>query len=127
MLSYGERLASDSRNGGLVLLSAPGNDPVATTALTAAGAQLILFTTGRGTPFGAPAPTVKISSNTDLAKRKPDWIDFDAGVLLSEDIAPEQAAESLLAQILEICSGKQTCSERSGNRQIAIWKDGVTL
>lgn len=121
VLRYGERV----RKGGLSLLEAPGNDAVSSTALAAAGATLILFTTGRGTPLGFPAPTVKISSNSALAERKPGWIDFDAGAMLERDA--EELAQSLLEAIAAFASGKQTAAERNGEREIAIWKRGVTL
>lgn len=122
VLPYGGR----QRTPGLSLLSGPGNDLVSTTALTAAGAQLILFTTGRGTPFGAPVPTIKISSNSELYARKPGWIDFDAGgVARGEPV--EEAAQRLLECVLRVASGETTCAERSGSREIAIFKDGVFL
>lgn len=111
---------------GLNLLSGPGNDLVSATALTAAGAHLILFTTGRGTPFGAPAPTIKISTNTRLAAHKAGWIDFNAGTVAEgEPIA--EAGERLLNAVLEFAGGKQTASERNNCRGIAIFKGGVTL
>ena len=114
------------RKPGLTLLSAPGNDLVAATALAAAGAQMILFTTGRGTPFGAPVPTVKISSNNQLAARKKNWIDFDAGPLAAG--APlDREAQRLLKRILETASGAPALNEVNGERQIAIFKNGVTL
>lgn len=122
VLAYGER----RRRSGLTLVSGPGNDLVSTTALTAAGAHMILFTTGRGTPFGAPAPTLKIASNTDLATRKPHWIDFDAGRVLSGASFDELAIE-LLREILAVAEGKRTKAELGGYREIAIFKDGVTL
>ena len=118
---YGEPV----RRAGLTLLEAPGNDAVSSTALTAAGATAILFTTGRGTPLGFPAPTVKIASNTGLAQRKPGWIDFDAGQVL--DTGLDAAAEALLARVLAIASGEPTAAERNGEREIALWKRGVTL
>ena len=114
------------RAGGLTLVSGPGNDLVSTTALTAAGAQLILFTTGRGTPFGAPAPTLKIASNSDLAARKPRWIDFDAGRVLA-GVSFDQLAVELFRQILAVAEGRPTLAEQGGYREIAIFKDGVTL
>lgn len=122
ILAYGERVG----DRGLQLLEGPGNDIVSTTAMTAAGAHLILFTTGRGTPLGAPVPTIKISSNSELAKRKSGWIDFDAGRLFCED------AESVLAELMEmiysVASGTlKTKNEENGYREIAIFKDGVTL
>ncbi len=111
---------------GLNLLSGPGNDLVSATDLTAAGAHIILFTTGRGTPFGAPAPTVKISTNTPLYEKKGNWIDFNAGtVAQGEDL--DHAGDRLLDFVLEIASGKKTKTEERGAREIAIFKDGVTL
>lgn len=122
VLRYGEAVTKK----GLNLLSGPGNDLVSATALTAAGAHLILFTTGRGTPFGAPAPTVKISTNTALFEAKPGWIDFNAGtVAQGEDL--DAAGERLLDFVLEIAGGKPTKSERRSAREISIWKDGVVL
>lgn len=121
VLRYGERV----RKKGLSLLESPGNDAVSSTALAAAGATLILFTTGRGTPLGFPAPTVKIATNSELASRKKHWIDFDAGEVLSE--GNDQAAADLLALVTRAASGKQTASESNGEREIAIWKRGVTL
>ena len=111
---------------GLNLTAGPGNDMVAVTALTAAGAHLILFTTGRGTPLGAPAPTVKISTNTALAEFKANWIDFNAGTLV-EGESMDSAAERLFRQVIRIANGEETRSETYGYREIAIFKDGVTL
>ena len=111
---------------GLNLLWGPGNDLVSTTALSAAGAHLILFTTGRGTPFGAPAPTLKISSNKALAAHKPGWIDFDAGSV-AEGESIGQAARRLFHLVLRTAGGAPTKSEEAGRRGIAIFKDGVTL
>ncbi len=111
---------------GLNLLSGPGNDLVSATDLTAAGAHIILFTTGRGTPFGAPAPTVKISTNTALYEKKGNWIDFNAGtVAQGEDL--DHAGDRLLDFVLETASGRRTKAEERGAREIAIFKDGVTL
>lgn len=121
VLRYGQR----GRRRGLSLLEAPGNDAVSCTALAAAGATMILFTTGRGTPLGFPVPTVKIASNSALAQRKRGWIDFDAGRVLDQGIEP--VADDLLANIVEIASGRATAAERNGEREIAIWKRGVTL
>lgn len=118
---YGERV----RRAGLTLLEAPGNDAVSCTALAAAGATVILFTTGRGTPLGFPVPTVKIASNSALAQRKGRWIDFDAGQVLATGADP--AAEALLDQVRDVASGSLTAAERNGEREIAIWKRGVTL
>jgi altronate hydrolase len=123
VLDYGDTLRTPSLN----LLTGPGNDPVSITALTAAGAHLILFTTGRGNPLGAPVPTIKISSNTPLAKRKPHWIDFDAGRLL-HDASLNNLAHDLLRFLLDLASGTVlTCNEHNNYREIAIFKDGVTL
>ena len=121
VIGYGQRI----RARGLTLLEAPGNDAVSSTALAAAGATAILFTTGRGTPLGFPVPTIKIASNSDLAARKPNWIDFDAGQVLVDGMAP--AADALLDTVRAIASGRETAAERNGEREIAIWKRGVTL
>ncbi|HYD36567.1 MAG TPA: altronate dehydratase family protein [Allosphingosinicella sp.] len=121
VLRYGQR----ARRRGLSLLEAPGNDAVSSTALAAAGATMILFTTGRGTPLGFPVPTVKIASNSELAARKSGWIDFDAGAVLREGVDP--VAERLAERIVAIASGEATAAERNGEREIAIWKRGVTL
>ena len=112
---------------GLHLLSAPGNDLVASTALAASGAHIVLFTTGRGTPFGCPVPTVKISSNTALTEKKQNWIDFDAGVICETgDI--EAAGEALYDYVLALASGEvRTKNEEKGYRDVAIFKSGVTL
>jgi altronate hydrolase len=122
VLRYGQQVTKP----GLALLEAPGNDAVSSTALTAAGATVILFTTGRGTPMGFPAPTLKIASNSELARRKPHWIDFNAGMVL-EGRTLDEAAGDLLEQIAETASGRPTRSELNGEREIAIWKSGVTL
>lgn len=113
--------------GGLCLVLAPGNDGVSATALTAAGAHCVLFTTGRGTPLGVPAPTLKIASNADLAARKPNWIDFNAGQLLDESIQPEAVTDDLMKLILDTASGQEARNEINGFREITIWKQGVTL
>lgn len=113
--------------GGLCLVQAPGNDGVSATALTAAGAHCVLFTTGRGTPLGVPAPTLKIASNADLAARKPNWIDFNAGQLLDESIQPEAVTDDLMKLILGTASGQEARNEINGFREITIWKQGVTL
>ena len=123
VLKYGERLAAT----GLHLLSAPGNDLVASTALAAAGCQLVLFTTGRGTPFSTFVPTLKVSTNSGLASRKPQWIDFDAGVLL-EDVPMEELLHRFISYVIDVASGRQlTQAEQHGNAEFAIWKNGVTL
>ena len=122
VLAYGERISQT----GLNLLSAPGNDLVASTALAASGAQIVLFTTGRGTPFASPVPTVKISSNSALAGRKKNWIDFDAGVL-AEDALLDETAKKLFDYVLSVASGEKVCSEKAGFHDMAIFKQGVTL
>lgn len=122
VLKYGERLTEK----GLTLLEGPGNDIVSTTDMTAAGANIILFSTGRGTPLGAPVPTVKIATNHPLAKNKSGWIDFDAAQILEEPM--DNVKDKLLQQICDIVSGRAvTKNEKNGYREIAIFKDGVTL
>ena len=123
VLGYAERVTAP----GLNLLSAPGNDLVASTALAASGAQLVLFSTGRGTPFGSPVPTIKISSNSPLAAKKHAWIDFNAGRLL-DGMTLDQLGEELMSLVLEIASGEKLArNEENGFREIAIFKQGVTL
>lgn len=122
VLGYGERIA----HNGLNLLSAPGNDLVASTALAAAGCQLILFTTGRGTPFGTFVPTIKVSTNSGLAQRKSSWIDFNAGSLLEDKTMPGLLAD-FIAYVLAVASGEKVNSEKSGIHEISIFKNGVTL
>ncbi len=118
--------AQPVRERGLNLVKGPGNDLCAITALMAAGAQLVLFTTGRGTPVGAPVPTVKVATNSALAEKKPGWIDFDAGVLV-RGASMEETTRAFMDKVLSVASGEQTCNERFGYREIAIFKDGVTL
>lgn len=122
VLHYGERV----KTPGLNLLSAPGNDLVAATALAASGAHIVLFTTGRGTPFASPVPTMKISSNSRLAGKKSNWIDFNAGVLV-EGEAMDETAKKLFDLVIETASGKKVCSEEAGFHDMAIFKQGVTL
>ena len=122
VLQYGDRVSVP----GLNLLSAPGNDLVAATALAAAGAQIVLFTTGRGTPFASPVPTVKISTNSALAGKKANWIAFNAGVL-AEGRGMEEQSKALFDYVLEVASGKKVCSEEAGFHDMAIFKQGVTL
>ncbi len=122
VLAYSERI----RTQGLNLLSAPGNDLVAATALAASGAQIVLFSTGRGTPFACPVPTVKISSNTPLADKKRNWIDFNTGVLLDGQELP-RLSEALMDKVLAIAGGELVLSEKSGYHDMAIFKTGVTL
>ena len=109
------------------MLSAPGNDLVAATALASAGCQMVLFTTGRGTPFGTFVPTMKVSTNSNLAKNKPGWIDFNAGVVADGERTLDEAAADLMALVLEVASGRQTKAEEKGFREISIFKDGVVL
>jgi altronate hydrolase len=122
VLAYGGR----ATRRGLGLLEGPGNDQVSSTALAAAGVQLILFTTGRGTPYGAPVPTLKIATNGALAARKPGWIDFDAGRMAAGSDPMELALE-LLSLVVRTASGSMARNEENGYRDIAIFKDGVTL
>ena len=119
VLTYGDVLTKN----GLSLLNGPGNDIVAITNLMACGVHIILFTTGRGTPVGAPVPTVKISTNKNLADRKKEWIDFDASPVLDGN----PLTDELFEYIIEVASGKQTKNEVHGYREISIFKDGVTL
>ena len=122
VLKYGQRLSAK----GLNLLSAPGNDLVASTALAAAGCQIVLFTTGRGTPFGSFVPTMKISTNTPLAETKPHWIDFNAGIL-AEDASMDEVSKRFIDFVIAVSSGKMVRSEEHDAREIAIFKQGVTL
>jgi altronate hydrolase len=124
VLRYGELAPA----AGLSLLEAPGNDGVSSTAMVASGATILLFTTGRGTPLGFPVPTIKISSNSAIAERKPHWIDFNAGALLDGTATMEELADRLFERILDVASGRvRTNNETHGIREIAIWKEGVTL
>ena len=123
VLSYADPVTKK----GLNILSGPGNDLVSSTDLTAAGANLILFTTGRGTPFGDPAPTVKISTNTALFEKKHDWIDFNAGTVADGSETLDEAGDRLLDYVLRVASGEQTLAEKHGCREISIFKDGVVL
>jgi altronate hydrolase len=126
VLRYGDPVTP--RGGGLSLLEAPGKDGVSSTALVASGATLLLFTTGRGTPLGFPAPTLKVSSNTPIADKKPHWIDFNAGALLDGAATLDGLEDDLFALILDVASGRRLANnERHGYREIAIWKEGVTL
>lgn len=111
---------------GLNLLTAPGNDLVAATSLALSGCQMVLFTTGRGTPFGTFVPTMKVSTNSGLAKRKPTWIDFNAGRLV-EDQSMEQVLKEFIDYVLRVANGEQVNSEKAGIHEIAIFKNGVTL
>jgi len=119
VLDYGDRITKN----GLSLLNGPGNDIVACTNLMAAGAHLILFTTGRGTPLGTAVPTVKIATNHNLATRKSGWIDFDASPALDGNALTDE----LLNFVIEVANGKKTKNEENGYEEISIFKDGVTL
>lgn len=122
VLGYGDRL----KTKGLNLLSAPGNDLVASTALASAGCQIVLFTTGRGTPFGTFIPTMKISTNTNLYNNKPNWIDFNAGELIEGTDMPA-LLQKFVDKIIAVANGEKTCNEKNGYREISIFKNGVTL
>ena len=123
VIGYGDAVVTK----GLNMLYGPGNDLVSATALTAAGVHMVLFTTGRGTPFGAPAPTMKIATNTPLATKKAGWIDFNAGVVADGKRTLDEAGADLMQLVLEVASGKQTKTEERGYREISIFKDGVVL
>jgi altronate hydrolase len=126
VLAYGEKATPGA--GGIALLNGPGNDGVSGSAESASGAHMILFTTGRGNPMGFPVPTVKIATNTPLAEHKKNWIDFSAGSIADGTATFDQLAEQLFDLVLEIASGKKCArNEINGYREIAIWKDGVTL
>ena len=140
VLAYGQRLVSSNAGdagtplpsqeelaSGLHLLCAPGNDLVASTALAAAGCQLVLFTTGRGTPFSTFVPTLKVATNSDLFRRKPHWMDFDAGTLVSANESMDDLLERFTELIIATANGTPTRAELAGICDIAIWKNGVTL
>ena len=122
VLGYGDRLQVK----GLNLLSAPGNDLVASTALAASGCQIVLFTTGRGTPFGTFIPTMKISTNSNLFHNKPNWIDFNAGQLV-EGRPMKDVLADFIDKIIRVASGEKAQNEKNGYREISIFKNGVTL
>ncbi len=123
VLNYGEIL----RRKGLNLLSAPGNDLVATTALAASGCHMVLFTTGRGNPYGGFVPTVKISTNTELAEKKKRWIDFNAGRLVTDDISMHDLLGEFIDYIVKVANGEATNNEKNNFKELAIFKSGVTL
>ena len=123
VLNYGEVL----KEKGLNLLSAPGNDLVATTALAAAKCHMVLFTTGRGNPYGGYVPTIKISTNSELYNKKRRWIDFDAGRLVSENITMDELLDEFIEYIIEVINGKKANNELNRFQEIAIFKSGVTL
>ena len=122
VLSYGDRL----KVNGLNLLSAPGNDLVAATALASAGCQIVLFTTGRGTPFGTFIPTMKIATNSNLFAHKPNWIDFNAGKLV-EGTSMSDLLKEFVEKIIAVANGEKTQNEKNGYREISTFKNGVTL
>lgn len=122
VLKYGETL----KRKGLNLLSAPGNDLVAASSLASAGCQMVLFTTGRGTPFGSYVPTIKVSTNTQIYKLKPHWIDFNAGSLI-EDTSLDSLLEAFVKYIISVASGELANNEKNNFRELAIFKTGVTL
>jgi altronate hydrolase len=121
VLGYGDFFTKT----GLSLVNGPGNDIVASTDLAASGATLLIFTTGRGTPFGSIIPTIKVATNHRLAENKKGWIDFDAQDVFSEGF--QSVKERLLDLVIDVCSGKQTKAEENMSDQIAIFKQGVTL
>ena len=120
------RYASKASKPGLNLLQAPGNDLVAATALALTGCQMVLFTTGRGTPFGTFVPTMKISTNTQLAEHKRNWIDFNAGEIVNDE-SWQSALSRLIDKVLATASGSRLHHETAGAKEIAIFKTGVTL
>ena len=122
MLSYCQPIVKS----GLNLLQAPGNDLVASSSLALSGCQIVLFTTGRGTPFGAFVPTMKISTNTQLSQFKSNWIDFNAGTMI-EDEEPQVVLGCLIEKILDTVNGDKLKHEKTGFKEIAIFKTGVTL
>lgn len=123
VLRYTER----ARSKGLSLLESPGNDGVSITALAATGCHIVLFTTGRGTPMGSVVPTLKIASNSDLAQRKPHWIDFNAGPIATGEATLLDLRDDFIAKILATASGVQARNEENGMSEITIFKSGVTL
>lgn len=122
ILNYGDII----KKSGLNILSAPGNDLVATTALGASGCQMVIFTTGRGTPFGGFIPTIKVATNSELYYKKPHWIDFNAGELIN-DLSIEDALENFVTYIISVASGEKVNTEKNGIKEISIFKTGVTL
>ena len=122
VMEYGDRLTAK----GLNLLSAPGNDLVASTALASCGCHIVLFTTGRGTPFGTYVPTMKIATNPTLAKNKPRWVDFSAGQLV-EGRTMQELLPEFIDKVLSVASGEKARNEENDYREISIFKNGVTL
>ena len=123
VLDYGERISQD----GLTLLNAPGNDAIATSALAAAGCHIVLFTTGRGTPYGGFVPTFKMATNSQLAEKKPRWIDFDGGAVVSSELSMNEICTQLTDQLVDVVNGEPTRNELNNIRELAVWKNGVTL
>lgn len=123
VIGYGDRVVTK----GLNMLYGPGNDLVSATALTAAGAHIVLFTTGRGTPFGAPVPTMKISTNTPLSQKKSCWIDFNTGLVADGVKSIDESAKDLFDYVLSVASGEQVLNETKNFREISIFKGGVVL
>lgn len=123
VLDFGQRPKVE----GLNLLNGPGNDQVSATNLVASGCNLIIFTTGRGTPFGSVVPTIKVSTNSKIYEKKKNRIDFDAGKILNEDISFEDLRDEFLSYIIRVCSGEETKNEKYDFREIAIFKNGVIL
>lgn len=122
VLDYGERLSMK----GLNLLYSPGNDLVSSTAMGASGCQMVLFTTGRGTPYGTFVPTIKLATNTDIYEKKGHWIDFNAGSLV-EDKSMDELVDKFIEYVIRVANGEYTNNEENGFREIAIFKTGVTL
>ena len=122
VLQYAQPL----RESGFYLLQSPGNDGVSTTALAVSGCTIIVYSTGRGTPFGTAVPGIKISSNNNLALNKPNWIDFNTGVLI-DGKDKKKVSDDLLNKLIRVASGENTQDEIHGFKEINIWKDGVTL
>ena len=124
-LNYAELLPLEKK--GLYFMDTPGQDIDSITGMVAGGAQVVIFSTGRGTPFSAPAPTLKISTNTPLAEKKAGWIDFNTGVIADGEKTIDEAAKDLLDLVIRVASGEQTKAEKHGFREISIFKDGVVL
>ncbi|MCF2949586.1 altronate dehydratase family protein [Paraglaciecola aquimarina] len=122
VLKYGQKLSTP----GLNLLNAPGNDAIATSALASSGCHMVLFTTGRGTPYGGFVPTLKIATNSELANKKTRWIDFDAGKLVT-DTSMQTLLDEFIDLLVRSCSGEPVKNELNDIREVAIWKNGVTL
>ncbi|CAH2601241.1 D-altronate dehydratase [Rhodovastum atsumiense] len=121
------RYARRATRPGLTLLEAPGNDGTAVTALIAAGCQMVLFTTGRGTPLGGPAPTMKIATNTPLFRRKANWIDFNAGPIAEGEVTVDGLLPSFVDAVVAVANGKRTRNEENDVHDVVIFKTGVTL